>query len=181
MFNKTTINMKILLRFICVIILLSFIKKNNVPILEKLPVILKIENNINKGKINYDTIFKRVLKREKFAVINETEGMNLFQQSYQRHMSRYMDDMGFIKSNMQIEAKEAMMKVPSIGRRVAVNLFFTDTNIDSINIVSKNFTNTEKKKIFQSTFINNEHEENQTFILKMLDSCIKAKWFYTEF
>jgi hypothetical protein len=42
--------MKILLRFICVIILLSFIKKNNVPILEKLPVILKIENNINKGK-----------------------------------------------------------------------------------------------------------------------------------
>ena len=48
MFNKTTINMKILLRFICVIILLSFIKKNNVPILEKLPVILKIENNINK-------------------------------------------------------------------------------------------------------------------------------------
>ena len=107
--------------------------------------------------------------------------MNLFQQSYQRHMSRYMDDMGFIKSNMQIEAKEAMMKVPSIGRRVAVNLFFTDTNTDSINIVSKNFTNTEKKKIFQSTFINNEHEENQTFILKMLDSCIKAKWFYTEF
>jgi hypothetical protein len=64
-------------------------------------------------------------------------------------MSRYMDDMGFIKSNMQIEAKEAMMKVPSIGRRVAVNLFFTDTNIDSINIVSKNFTNTEKRKYFK--------------------------------
>ena len=64
---------------------------------------------------------------------------------------------------------------------LTVNLFFTDTNIDSINIVSKNFTNTEKKKIFPSTFITNEHEENQTFILKMLDSCIKAKWFYTEF
>jgi hypothetical protein len=30
--------------------IIIFYKKNNVPILEKLPVILKIENNINKGK-----------------------------------------------------------------------------------------------------------------------------------
>lgn len=163
------------------IFLSSFFLINRTGSLDKEPIILKIESHFtDKKKISYDTLFKRVLKKEKFRLITEQEGLNLFQIEYERQMSKYKDKNGFVAQGNQETMILAMMKTPSVAREVKLNIYYSSLVIDSINIEAKNYCNGESKKPYKSTFKNSGSIENPIFIKNMLDSCFSSKCFFVE-
>jgi hypothetical protein len=149
----------------------------NYDIEKKVPIHLEViyPNSLKKIK-SIDTVITNYFKRNKFSVIDQSDVESLYYVEYKKIMDKYMN------RTVQNERQfiEESMNIAAFCRKVQLNVFTSNLQIDSVNLSFQNEVEHKKKSFLFKSFSNELKMSDRDFLLFILDSCNRAKDFFMD-